>query len=97
MYNRFYENILGMKKNEKSAWKVISKNNIQCSKKETFRPRRGPEFPPYDKKSNFLCVSVFLPQYNGAKQIWPTSIGKKFFAGFGAESFFFWALYILYF
>ncbi len=60
----------------------------------------------YDKKLNFLCVSVFLkeklnpttdqlltlgpsaklrPQYNSEKQIWPTSIGKRFFASFGRK------------
>ncbi len=64
---------------------------IQWSKKETFHPGRGPEFPPYGKKSNFLGSSVFL--YTGAKIFWPASIGKTYFASSGAESYLFCPLY----
>ncbi len=67
-------------------WKAMS-SQIQCSKKETFRPRRGPEFPPYDQKSNFLGSSVFL--FELPKKNCPTLIRKKYFACFGVESFFF--------
>ncbi len=67
-----------------------------AQKKKLSAPEEGQNFPLMIKSQTF-CVSVYSlgpsaklqPQYNSAKQIWPTSIGKKFFAGFGAESFFF--------
>ncbi len=48
--------------------------------KVSFRPETGPEFPQNDKNTQVQ------------KKIWPASIRKKYFACFGAETYFLWAL-----
>ncbi len=45
--------------------------SLTVVKKETFRPRREPEFPPYDKKSN-LSEIKFAP-YTLEKRLRPVS------------------------
>ena len=73
-------------------WEIDSMGKLgvySAQKKETFCPGTGPEFFPWIRRQNF-----FMPVYSyAAKKNCPTPIGKNYFACFGAESFFFWALY----
>ena len=60
---------------------------LQCSQKVSFRPETGPEFPQNEK-----YPKLFGPMY--FYRIWPAFIGKKYFAYFGGETYFFWPLYM---
>ena len=47
----------------KIYWWMMVKSNIQCSKKETYRPEMGPELFPLDRETK-----LFLPVY---AKLWP--------------------------
>ena len=58
--------------------------HLQWSKKETFYPETGPEFPQIDKNQK-LCKTPTIIQWG--KIDLPHINRKKYFACFGAESF----------
>ncbi len=65
-------------------------------KQKLCAPKQGQKFFPGIGSQDFF-LPVFYAKlqtwYTGAKKICPTLIGKNNFACFGAESFFFWALW----
>ena len=68
---------LHLMQNRFSLYSNFESNLIQWAKSITFRPETGPAFPQNDKN----------PKHTGANKIWPTLIGKNYFACFGTESY----------